>query len=138
MQTFLPFPCFAQSAACLDRLRLGKQRVETVQILNALSGRTKGWVNHPATRMWRGFEPALTQYLRACIIEWEMRGFRNSIAMPEFVPPCDFNYPGWFGREDFHASHRSNLIRKNPDFYRTYGWTESPDLPYIWPVGTSS
>ena len=33
MQTFLPFPDFQQSAAVLDRVRLGKQRVEALQIL---------------------------------------------------------------------------------------------------------
>ncbi|HET9348893.1 MAG TPA: pyrimidine dimer DNA glycosylase/endonuclease V, partial [Arthrobacter sp.] len=31
MQTFLPFPDFQQSAAALDRARLGKQRVEALQ-----------------------------------------------------------------------------------------------------------
>ena len=39
MQTFLPFPDFVASARSLDRLRLGKQRVETLQILNALDKR---------------------------------------------------------------------------------------------------
>jgi len=33
MQTFLPFPDFAESAKCLDNRRLGKQRVEAKQIL---------------------------------------------------------------------------------------------------------
>jgi hypothetical protein len=28
----------------------------------------------------------------------------------------------------------SNLIRKNPQHYSQYGWTEPQDLPYIWPV----
>lgn len=32
MQSFLPFPDFARSANCLDRQRLGKQRVEAKQI----------------------------------------------------------------------------------------------------------
>lgn len=42
--------------------------------------------------------------------------------------------PPWFGREDFHASHRSNLLRKHPDWYRQFGWYEPDDLPYVWPV----
>lgn len=37
MQTFLPFPDFKQSAQCLDNKRLGKQRVECLQILKALA-----------------------------------------------------------------------------------------------------
>ncbi|HMC68015.1 MAG TPA: pyrimidine dimer DNA glycosylase/endonuclease V, partial [Mycobacteriales bacterium] len=36
MQTFLPYSRFDASAAVLDDLRLGKQRVETLQILRAL------------------------------------------------------------------------------------------------------
>jgi len=35
MQTFLPYPDFLQSLQSLDNKRLGKQRVETFQILNA-------------------------------------------------------------------------------------------------------
>ena len=37
MQTFLPFADFRKSAAALDNARLGKQRVECLQILRALS-----------------------------------------------------------------------------------------------------
>lgn len=36
MQTFLPYPSFTHSLACLDNKRLGKQRVEAKQILMAL------------------------------------------------------------------------------------------------------
>jgi hypothetical protein len=45
-----------------------------------------------------------------------------------------FSYPDWFGNKEFHASHRSNLLRKDPEFYGKYGWTEPHDLPYIWPL----
>ena len=37
MQTFLPYPDFAKSAMCLDNKRLGKQRIECLQILKALN-----------------------------------------------------------------------------------------------------
>ena len=33
MQTFLPFADFAETAAVLDHRRLGKQRIEVLQIL---------------------------------------------------------------------------------------------------------
>ena len=48
MQTFLPFPDFQQSAAVLDHVRLGKQRVEALQILRALVIPEYGWQSHPA------------------------------------------------------------------------------------------
>lgn len=37
MQTFLPYPNIIQSAQCLDNKRLGKQRVEALQILKAIN-----------------------------------------------------------------------------------------------------
>lgn len=132
MQTFLPLPSFRPSVSVLDTKRLGKQRVECVQILNALEGRSRGWVNHPATRMWRGYERALRQYLRACILEWVSRGYQNTIPLPERDDCCPM--PPWLGNPEFHASHRSNLLRKDPAYYGAAGWTEPHDLPYVWPV----
>lgn len=38
MQTFLPYPDFSKSASVLDKRRLGKQRVENLQIMQVLLG----------------------------------------------------------------------------------------------------
>src|SRR3954467_500955 len=57
MQTFLPVADFAGSARLLDTPRLGKQRVETLQILRAIELPDYGWANHPAVLMWRGGAP---------------------------------------------------------------------------------
>lgn len=71
MQTFLPYADFAKSAQVLDYRRLGKQRVECLQILNALTGKSTGWVNHPVVRAWKGHELSLCCYgLRVCT-EWD-------------------------------------------------------------------
>lgn len=43
MQTFLPFPSFEETASALDYKRLGKQRVETWQLIRALNGESLGW-----------------------------------------------------------------------------------------------
>lgn len=131
MQTFLPYADIHRSATCLDDRRLGKQRVEAYQILKALRGETKGWVNHPATRMWAGHEPVLRMYLRACILEWQRRGFHNTMDIPEIEEIHDL--PWWFGDERLHGSHRSNLMRKDPVFYGRFGWPECPLDPYWWP-----
>ena len=40
--------------------------------------------------------------------------------------------PWWLGYDKLHRSHRSNLVRKDPSYYRAY-FTESGDLPYYWP-----
>lgn len=132
MQTFLPYPSFVKSFKCLDFRRLGKQRVESKQILDALAGRSKGWRNHPATKMWSGHENALKLYHNLCIKEWVARGYVNNMPLfdlkrKKIVEPC------WLGDEAFHAAHRSNLLRKAPEYYEQFGWSETDDLPYIWP-----
>ena len=132
MQTFLPYPSMGRSVRCLDYRRLGKQRVEAFQILNALAGKSKGWTNHPATRMWRGYEVALGWYKDLCIEEWIRRGYKNTMQTESYVGAIVM--PEWLGREDIHASHRSNLLRKDPDFYGVLGWDEPHDLEYVWPV----
>lgn len=132
MQTFLPYPNFFQSVACLDDKRLGKQRVECLQILKALET-GKGWIHHPITKMWKGYEHALGIYMNICILEWEGRGFNNTMklygnhGLTEATP-----MPFWLEDVDFHSSHRSNLLRKDPDYYGQFGWDDDPDNGYVW------
>lgn len=133
MQTFLPYPSFAMSASVLDRQRLGKQRVEAWQILQALNGQSKGWINHPAVKMWRGYEDALNYYGHVICCEWRKRGYKDRM-MERFALLPRVKYPPWFGQNDFHAAHRSNLLRKNPEWYSRFGWSEPDNLPYVWPA----
>lgn len=142
MQTFLPYGDFAKSAKVLDRQRLGKQRIECKQILHALIGTSKGWVNHPATVMWRGYEHKLCRYGIEVCREWILRGYKDrqhdyfcywydNLIRTAGSRSC--LYPPWLWDEDLHASHRSNLLRKDPEHYGQFGWTEPNDLPYVWP-----
>lgn len=144
MQTFLPYPGFAASAAVLDSRRLGKQRVETFQILRALTWPSYAWKNHPAVRMWRGFVPALVAYGVATCDEWRRRGGNDTVraSLLEFtggeVPiPARLRetgqLPGWLGWPELHLSHRSALLRKDPGHYRGQFPDVPDDLPYVWP-----
>ena len=74
MQTFLPYPDFAESASVLDRQRLGKQRVETLQVMKALTVPGYGWQQHPVVKMWIGYERTLLDYQDAFCAEWVGRG----------------------------------------------------------------
>jgi hypothetical protein len=137
MQTFLPYADFAKSAACLDNRRLGKQRVECLQILNALTGQSKGWINHPAVLMWKSYEVSLYEYLIKIVREWKARGFKDTCfdkASNLYINVTNYANPPWLDNEAFHASHRSNLLRKDHEWYGKYGWAEPNDLPYIWPT----
>lgn len=137
MQTFLPYEDFRESLGCLDYRRLGKQRVETLQILNTLFGKSSGWRNHPAVKMWKGYEQALVKYGVLCCCIWMGKGYKDTTREKILEYRDDSTIivlPKWLGNKDFHASHRSNLLRKKPEFYKQYGWSESLDLPYVWPV----
>ena len=62
----------------LDDKRLGKQRVEVLQLMNTLTGRRSGWRNHPAAKMWRGHEDMLVLYGLIITREWKRRGFNDT------------------------------------------------------------
>lgn len=145
MQTFLPYESFIQSARVLDYRRLGKQRVEAKQILMALAGVTKGWRNHPATKMWRGYEGQLCVYGITMCNEWKLRGYQDSL-LPFFQSRLaaaaivgELEIPHWLGNKDLHLSHQSNLLRKDSNYYRVYFGDDVPDdLPYVWLSGNEA
>lgn len=138
MQTFMPLPDLRKSLISLDSVRLANQKRETITILRTLE-RVKrgirdgtGWYYHPATQMWEGFENALRLYLNLNLEVAADRGITNNVGPIEILD--EVVMPWWFGEEEFHRSHRSNLLRKLPEWYGQFGWTEPKDLPYVWPV----
>lgn len=143
MQTFLPYADFRRSAEALDQARLGKQRVETLQMLRALRIPGHGWANHPAVTMWRGHVGALVAYGLAVTEEWVRRGHADTVGpqIAEFAPDAGTQetlahaglLPGWLGDESLHRSHRSALVRKDPGHYRPLFGDVPGDLEYVWP-----
>ncbi|MFA9444499.1 MSMEG_6728 family protein [Egicoccus sp. AB-alg6-2] len=145
MQTFLPFPSFAGSAEVLDDRRLGKQRVETLQILRALHFEGYGWRHHPAVTMWRGYTDALVTYGVTMVDGWVERGHRDTTRaqIAEFVHPEDprdepalaaaGRLPPWMGWEPLHRSHRAALLRKDPAHYAPLLPDTPVELDYVWP-----
>ena len=144
MQTFLPYPDFARSAAVLDARRLGKQRVEALQVLRALRRPRYGWQQHPAVLMWRGHEDALVCYGVAVTRRWRQLGFADTV-LDTLVAEAPRRprtqaalarlgrLPWWLGMPALHASHRSALLRKDPAHYRRFFRNVPDDLPYVWP-----
>lgn len=123
MQTFLPYADFTESARVLDAKRLGKQRVEAMQLLKGQ------WPKHPASVMWRGYSDALARYMNTIIKEWVRRGYNNTM---ELWPQHDGPNPWWLGWEPFHYAHRCNLARKD-SYYRGLWPDANVNFPYIWP-----
>ena len=137
------------SARTLDPKRLGKQRVETLQVVRALTRPGYGWANHPAVLMWKGFEEALGRYGLTCCRAWTELGFGDTCAITiatdlraagvatvrtQAELAAAGALPPWLGDEAVHRSHRSALVRKDQAHYRPVFPDIPDDLPYVWPV----
>lgn len=161
MQTFVPLATtdYNQIAKVLDNKRLNKQALEGWQIMMTLfeldpAGnyrQAKGWRNHPAVKMWRGAEAELLRYVTAMTTEWELRGYKTTIASKAnltFATASKLNhigsnYPTWVSDTELFAdvasSHRLALLAKNYEWYKQFGWPEDTGTApagydYVWPV----
>ena len=136
MQTFLPYPSFQTSAEVLDYRRVGKQRIEALQLLKMIVGEERsGWWHHPAREMWQDYPSALCEYGMVFCWEWIGRGYKdttleryNALAQSYRLFSEPYEYPWWLGNADFHSVQRANLVRKKPDFYK---FDEDPLDGYI-------
>ena len=155
MQTFLPVADFRASADLLDDKRLGKQRVETLQVVRGLTVPGYGWRHHPAVKMWTGHLEALGRYGLACCEAWLERGYADTCAAgitteleragierirTQEELEAAGAVPEWLGDESFHRSHRAALLRKDPEFYGPLfpgALAADPELPYVWPARAS-
>lgn len=160
MQTFITSyeGDWVYTAQTLDNLRLNKQALEGWQILMTLleldpSGEyrpARGWVNHPATKMWRGYELALYGYITTMVTEWHKRGYQSTIADKAtrtievgYSQGLVTNYeePWWRLNKDVlkavATTHRQALLWKNYPHYKQFRWSEDsgqqPDTyEYFW------
>lgn len=161
MQTFLTTTTsFKATAQTLDNKRLNKQALEAWQILmtnlqldpQGNFRQPKGWYNHPATKMWRGHETALYQYIQQMVIEWKSRGFNSTIGDKAkatmlraqelgLVDLTEIKFPKWMQDTEHFAriaeSHRKALLVKNYEWYSQFNWSEDTGAPesdyeYVW------
>ncbi|MBB2987768.1 MSMEG_6728 family protein [Terracoccus luteus] len=149
MQTFVPHVDFERSARALDVKRLGKQRVEVIQIVRALTVPGYAWKNHPAVLMWRGHEEALGRYGLVMCDVWVDLGFDDTcaativddLATAGISPVRTYDelaaagaLPPWLFDDDVRRSHRSALVRKDADHYRPQFPDVPDDVEYVWTV----
>lgn len=133
MQTFLPYPDYRRSMQCLDPSRLGNQCYR--ECVTLIRGK---WPNHPASRMWQGHHYHLALYaFNGLLVLKDERGRHYPRWLDYFAEQMevlpDTGPPTWLGIERVHSSHRANLLRKDPQWYGRFGWTETPTEGYYWP-----
>jgi len=109
-----------------------------------LTGRA-AWKNHPATKMWRGYESTLLEYQKAMCDEWvthvTAKGaaysdtcFHKTLAVYTQHRVSQTSEPFWLGDDRVHISHQSRLVQKDPEHYRSQFPDAPTDLEYFWPV----
>ncbi|CAB5219066.1 hypothetical protein UFOVP221_22 [uncultured Caudovirales phage] len=163
MQTFITSTngryAFATTAHQLDNKRLNKQALEAWQIMmtnlkldpEGNHREPKGWYNHPATKMWRGHEVVLCQYIDWMCEEWRERGYKTTIDVKAnatlkvaidrgLVSPTPVA-PPWLEdsvrAEALASSHRTALLCKNYEWYSQFDWAEDTGTcpegyEYVW------
>nr|WQM86927.1 hypothetical protein [Marseillevirus cajuinensis] len=91
--------------------------------------------------MWFGYERALRRYINACISELSTRttkdGSKHGLPKKKILVQRTVPLPWWLGYEKFHDSHRSSLLRKDPEYYEKILETSEPELGYVWPSDLS-
>lgn len=162
MQTFLPIATtnYRDTAKTLDNKRLNKQALEGWQILmnlldldpNGEFRRSRGWRNHPAVKMWDGYEMELYRYIMAMVAEWKSRGFNSTIG-DKASETIRIGYenallnesnpqPDWMQDDEYFesvaSSHRQALLVKDYAWYSKFNWPEDTGVEpteynYIWP-----
>jgi hypothetical protein len=136
VNTFYIDPNPKVTARILDDKRLGKQRVEAFQIIQALEGKTKGWKNHPAAKSWKGYETALKLYYNIMVKEWVRRGKENNMKLYKLPHKDEIKFPYWTTCQKVLDSHKARLIQKEPTYYLDKLETSKKSLKYgyIWPA----
>jgi hypothetical protein len=163
MQTFITSKYSSEIAQNLDNKRLHKQALEAWQILMVLceldpqgnERKPKGWVNHPAVKMWRGHEYYLYYYACQMVEEWEKRGYKSTLKSKLWntVMAADrkgvlsigkgINEPSWWLNDEtikkVISTHRRALLVKDYEWYHRFEWEEDTEFypesyEYFWPV----
>jgi hypothetical protein len=160
MQTFLTYASqdFTYTAKSLDRQRLNKQALEAWQIMmtnlkmdpDGNYREPRGWRNHPAVKMWDGYEITLYKYIKAMTDEWHYRGYYTSILSKAYATVArgieldliqTDAMPLWMRDQDLYSeitqSHRVALLVKDYNWYSQWNWPEDngirPDsYDYVW------
>ncbi|MDJ0271072.1 MAG: pyrimidine dimer DNA glycosylase/endonuclease V [Candidatus Caldarchaeum sp.] len=151
MQIFRPYVDWVKSAAVLDDLRLGKQRVEAKQVLNVflrkagiLRDGLRGWLNHPIVLLYyndgRPYVDDVVGMFTACVKEWMRRGKQSNINLDDIRHLLDQleKTPGTPITRLHEIEYRRILLLKNPDHYiRTFTEEEVREVLETEPVKIS-
>lgn len=137
---------FDRTAQDLETTTLGYQIHQAYEAFKFLTGREENSEldeNSPVLRMWEGHEFALGIYgmsmgdqftrIRRNVDTLFFDFYHDIQSMKKEDENFVYEKPPWFNDADVCRSHRSNLMRRQPENYKTT-WPKTPvNMPYLWP-----
>lgn len=129
MQVFCPYPSPLDCAKAMwgDTKRYNKQIIECKQILDAIDGVGKGWLNHPVVRMYKPYREWLYKYMLCLIYYKEFKDNIRAITTSEMFSDESYYIRPPFLTDEFCIQHRRRLYTKSPKLYpqfEEYGTSE--------------
>lgn len=117
MQIFIPYSSPYETAMLMrtDKKRFFKQILETKQILAAIRDPTKGYANHPVTKMYTGHTEWLNYYLEVFELVRDGKLFSAQVASAF----SDLVRPEWMSTA-LCDQHKRRLYTKNPVLYKCF------------------
>lgn len=122
MQVFTPYdnPFDCAKALWNDKKRFNKQLIEGKQILNAINGISKGWVNHPVTKMYKPYQTWLYNYINCLAYYGEYKkGYLSPRLAQDFSEKANSIKPPFLTKE-FCNQHKRRLFTKAPNLYADF------------------
>lgn len=117
-----------ETAKCLDVKRFNKQIIEVRQIIKAINGETKAWVNHPCTIQYRRCVDWL--YLYLVVFKKYKEG--------DIKEATRFNYiakryvePTWF-TQDYFDNMKKRLYTKDHNHYKQFEYLGESYENWYW------
>ena len=104
-----------ETAMCLDKKRLNKQIIECGQILKAIWGESKSWVNHPCTIQYRDNVKWLIAYTH-CLESF----FNNDIHKARIWNLYAMDNKPIFHTQDYFDNMKRRLYTKNHEHYKQW------------------
>jgi hypothetical protein len=129
-----PFPDFSLSCKVMETRRL----VDMIDEIHCLVNGVYATVAQSSTKsaeMWRNAPNALADYGNYMNKELYLRGEPGVLLDPFLfrLTRIPYSLPWWFGKPQFHATHRRFLSMRNPEHYNKYWPYPTAGQVQMWP-----
>lgn len=129
MQIFITGSPF-ETAQVLDKRRLNKQIIECLQIMKAIKGESKAWLNHPCVKMYREHLDWLKNYFGT------LDDFRDGhIEHAKFFSFLADKFRPHFHTQEYFNQMKRRLFTKDNEYYKQWLHLGESDVNWYYVDG---